>query len=169
MRKLIPLLLLFILLCGCTEQAQPASDAEFWYLRSDYQYGPKASMFVPVAPSANMDDVASALTVYLQGPAAPELRSPFPANTQLVSYYAEDGIASVTVTDAFANAAPAAVNCAAICLTNTVISLSECHTVRIYTESTPQVPYLQLTAQDFAVYDDIITDVITSPESEVPQ
>lgn len=167
MKKLMILLLLFPLLAACAGEKVTDGGTELWYLRSTYHYGTEASMFACEYTETVVTDPISALTSYFKGPRDHTLRNPFPENTALVRYETRDGTAAVTVSDAFAQGSPADIQCAAVCLAKTVAGISQCDTVSIYLESEPKNLYMCLSAADFSTTDNVITDVVTTPENEV--
>ena len=168
MKKLI-LLLLFplLLLCGCSEDEVKEGGTAFWYLRNNYQYGTQASMFDAAHVNTDGLNIPDTLALYLKGSSDQDLKSPFPDGTTLVAYKEDNDTVTVTLNMAFADGSPAQVSCSAICLIKTLSGITDCSTLLICLENAPDSVYLQLTADDYALFDDVITDVVTSPDSEV--
>ena len=162
---LLPLLLLF----GCSDQEDAQEGTQFWYLNSTYQYGTEASMFACEYRSIDNADLLPALANYLSGPTHTDKISPFPKDTAVLSCNTDNGILSVTLSREFLQASPAQISCASICLAKTGTALTGCATVQIFTEDNPDTAYLQLDHGDYMLYDDVITDVVNTPENEVTQ
>lgn len=164
---IIPLLVFLLLLCGCSQKAKTNTGTAFWYLRGNYQYGPEISMFACEYVNTDGLDTEAALKQYLEGPADAELRSPFHAGTVLVGYLEEEGAAKVTLSQEFASGNESDTHCAAICLAKTLNGFTGCEDLQIFLADAPDTVFLQLTPQDFALYDEVITDMVETPENEV--
>lgn len=104
MKKLIPLLLLALLLCGCGKEKDTAENiAQFYYPRTQIIYGdPEGIMGYEeqVLPSG-IRPLEWMLKTYLKEPSAEGLYSPFPEGTVLMDYRIESGNLILHISEPF--------------------------------------------------------------------
>lgn len=100
MRKRIAVLLLALLLTGCSTQKQKAGFT-FYYPRTEYQYtsewGAIGSEYRKL--TGNPDNISYLLSLYLMGPGDEALNLPFPAGTHLISVQHSDGVWEVELSE----------------------------------------------------------------------
>ncbi len=128
---LLALALLIMLPAGCGSGNTPRNRYEFYYLTDD-QAGELSSL--KVDSETRYVEANSPLTIlqtYIQGPESGSLTSPYPPQTQLLSYSGGDGSAKLRMSSEFFQLSGADRTLAEACLTMTVCQLTGAETVQI--------------------------------------
>ena len=135
MKKLICLLLVAVLLCGCGKNKQNIqTPVNFYYRNAEMTYdAPDAVLSPEVREGAGYNgDLVKLLNLYLAGPLSDEFYSPFPANTTVVSAFLSDTTLTVELSAAFAELQDLDLTMACACLARTTADLTECSRIKIY-------------------------------------
>ncbi|MCD7859109.1 MAG: GerMN domain-containing protein [Firmicutes bacterium] len=151
MKRLLAIVLplcLLASLCACAAQETELSDpVSFYFLRADVSYSEAGEVFTPVEVSAtgHTGDIAYLLGEYLALEPGEGVKSPFPAQLQLLSLeIGEEGV-SITVSDELAACTGIARSLACACLTLTAAELTELDTVTIRTPGSEQAEAIEIT------------------------
>ncbi len=132
------LLLLSLLLTACaSREPKHQEPVLFFYCRDEIAYGSSDSVICsePREAVGHKDDTAYLLTQYLLGPTSPDLRSPLPAGTALISYRQESTQAILVLSDHIAALSGVELTVACACIAKTVLELSGAATVEIRANS----------------------------------
>lgn len=140
MGRIIALLLvLAMLLCGCTTPADPNSTKLFYYLQLDPSYN-AGSTYIIAEPRHGVDmdaGLETVLNLYLKGPTDRlSYSSPFKIGVQVTSITKTDSILDITLTRGFATHTGLDLTLACACLTMTCLELTDAQTVRIRAKDT---------------------------------
>lgn len=125
-------------LFGCTTQKQEFEyPINFYYLPETYTFGVSDSVLVQEQREGNgmENDLYALLSLYLKGPASPELRSPFPAGTAIVLLEQADNTLHITLSEEFAALHSAKLTLACAAIAKTCLELTDCVNVQISAEN----------------------------------
>lgn len=131
----ILLLTVFAGLSGCN-QAPAYEPYEFFYTRSEYNYGAADGVIASeIRTDISYQSISFLLGAYLDGPLDEKLTSPFPPNTHIVSAYAQDGTMCIVLSDSLAQFTGTRLILACACLAKTVMSMENISVVEIRCET----------------------------------
>ncbi len=143
MRKLLCMLLILgcmVSMFGCaSRQTNSDQQVTVYYRRSEPTYGAADSIIASTTLDAtgHERDYSHLLQVYLNGCEADLFAPTFPENTYVVNFKLEALTAKIVLTDNFAQLTGMDLTIACICLTQTIISLTDCQEVIISTVFSP--------------------------------
>ncbi len=147
-------------LCGCTQQTTPdvRIPGAFYYRRTQTVYGEPDGLIAPeIRETAGLSsDVDTLLSMYFEGPISADLESPFPRDTQVVSWEIRNNTLTLTMNEAFAALTGVEKTLACVCATKTFLRLFPVSYVR-FLSVTGQVDgekTLTLSEDDIRLYDD---------------
>mgnify|MGYP004554088343 CR=1 FL=1 len=142
MRRILAVLLLLVLLCGCTGQMIPAGENRltFYYRRADgadeARYGSETGALAEKQVTLGGDlSVEEVLTAYLQPPEDEGLVSLFPDGTAFTGTKLQKGVLTLEMNEAYASLTGYARTMAAAGLTMTLTQLENVDAVQIRTPS----------------------------------
>ena len=144
-------LLLLVILAPKNENKDTVT---FYYARQDYKFGsPDGTIgFEERSVGRRNKDYSYLLTLYLEGPLSPNLKTPFPGKNieQVQTVDLEDGVATITLADLGVGMTDSqfCLSCAA--LSKTCIALTDAHTVKISSGERS----VTMTLQNLLLYDD---------------
>ena len=135
MKRILSLLLVLILLCGC-QPAAPRSPATFYYHRTSTVYEGTDGVFAPEYRdvSSTNGDVEDLVALYCAGPVTHGLESPLPQDTCLLSYTLQDGVLSLRFNSGIGSLSGIELTIAAGCLARTFLPLTGAHTLVLTSE-----------------------------------
>lgn len=156
MKRIFSLLILPILLCGCSVRSYQTERSTFYYPRSDVAYGSDEGVITPEVRTLS-GSLAALLAVYLQGPESADLSSPCPEGTQLISTVWEDTTLILSLSEEFSELEGIDRTVACVCIARTCFSLSKASTVVIKSPASDGHAGVSVTYQpgDFLLYDEI--------------
>lgn len=137
MKRSVFTLLLCVLLIfsGCQVVRKPNKELCFYYLQSSIVYGSTDGVIAAENKHApNEPDLENLIVQYLEGPGEPSLRSPFPANTRLVSVHLRGDTLEIQLSVDFSILTGMDRTLACACLAKTVFPLTTAEQVLILTE-----------------------------------
>ena len=143
-RTICLIALLAFALSGCSSAFSGSSDnVDFYYLRvcktqDDYQTYFSEGAFGTESRdmSGHLNDLEYLLTMYLQGPLDPQLRSPFPAGCSLIDVRMEGQKLIVYLSSGASLLDDLDLNVACACLAQTCMELANVNSVHIESRST---------------------------------
>ena len=137
------ILRIFIVVCitlgltACAQAPSAAPSVVFYYCAATPSYDTIATVTatesranIPV--DASLEDI---LRIYIMGPEAEDLRSPFPAGLQLIRAYQEEGTVFVTLSEEMADLTNLDLTIACGCITLTCLELTDAQHVTIEAEN----------------------------------
>jgi len=139
MKRLISLLLIAVLLSGCTFSGNQVKEpVTFYYLRvqsdnasyDDY-YAKGIIGSEEREASGYRDNISRLLAFYFSGPLDPELTSPFPAGCKVLAVHQDEGQLTVSVNPILAAQSELDITVACACLAMTCFDLADVDTVLI--------------------------------------
>ncbi|MBQ8621711.1 MAG: GerMN domain-containing protein [Oscillospiraceae bacterium] len=137
MKRLIILLLCFLLTLSACAQPNPAQDirdpVSFFYLRTAFSYGQQDAVIVCEQREADghREDLEYLLSLYIQGPIGEGLESPFPSGLRLIEAAVLEDTVFVTLSSRFSTLSDMDMTLACACLTKTCLSLTDARQVTI--------------------------------------
>ena len=140
MRRIFSFSLMLLLLwsmigCQTSQEETSAHSATVYYQRTDPSYGSMDSIVAAYnLPTSEQEDIPVLLERYFKEAPSAEYRSPFPAGMYLVSFENGNYTAKIVLSHNFANLTGIDLSIACICLTKTVMSLTDCDEVIISAE-----------------------------------
>lgn len=141
MKKLFCIVLgciIILFCCSCTKEAEkPLSSVTVYYKAAELTFGTAQSVIAPchLDAAGHENDSAYLLNAYLSNTPSEAFASTFPAGTSLVSITQDALTAKVILCDEFAKLSGLDLSIACTCLTQTVISLTDCQEVIISAEN----------------------------------
>ena len=131
-------LILCLLLVFCLAGCQKKESVQFYYLRSEVQYGLADGVIASESREISLEGTSLEylLKLYLEGPVSQELRSPFPAGTALVSLSRNDTQLTVTLSEVFSRLENVNYTVACACVASTGFSLTDAESVTILSGDT---------------------------------
>lgn len=171
MKQRISLLLILVTLLaavGCARNTPaPTVPVTFYYPAYETVYDGKTSVIHPeIRDGAGYeDDIAGLLNLYLKGPVSESLRSPFPKQVTVIRYGATSNIATLALSEAFAQLGGIDLTIACACIANTVFDLAQVDRVQIL------VADAQLNGQTSITFDrdDLYFSDISQPVGETEE
>ena len=153
MKRILATLLLISLLlslCACSNQ----KEIRFYYTRSEILYGHTDGVISSEIRdvSGHEGDLSYLLMLYLEGPHADYLSSPFPKGTALSQMEMQDGHMTIVLSEPFSQLQGLDLTLACSCIANTCFSISHCEAVTVQSDSTG-VPAITLTRDSVALVD----------------
>ncbi len=139
MKKLICLLLVVLLLCGCSKNKDEVkTPVDFYYINAEIHYdSPAGVISAEVRDSTGYkDNLVGLLDLYLAGPSSDEFISPFPNGTVTMRAIRDETTVNIELSKAFAGLKGLDLTIACACLTRTVSELTGCSAVKIYVADT---------------------------------
>ena len=134
--KLLWLLLILgcvVSLFGCAaRETASGQQVTVYYRRSEPTYGAEDSIIASTTMDAS-EDYTALLQMYLRGSEESLFAPTFPKETYVVSFRLDALTAKIVLSDNFARLSGMDLTIACICLTQTIISLTDCHEVIIST------------------------------------
>ncbi len=133
-RVLLLLLVVSVFLAGCTlpQTVHVKERIDFYYLQPDFNSKEDSGIFSKqqhdVTEFSNTEDLLSS---YLQGPDDADCKSPFPENTDLVSYKNQNDVAYLTLSNSFKELSGYDLTLACVCIAKTVFSAKDVLAVQI--------------------------------------
>lgn len=157
-RAICIFLCLLVLLTGC-EKKNNAKTVTFCYRRVETIYGSADGILAEEERSVTgqPEDLASMLTLYLQGPESEELTLPIPHGTQLIDYCLENEMLTVTFSSHLAQLDGMDLTVACACIAATCFNLTDAQQVQIRTpdNSTGSGIFLSMSRNSLLIYDDV--------------
>ena len=131
MKRLIcALLLMSMLLCGCTERLK--EPVTFYYIRAAYETDMSAIIGSELREaSGHREDLAYLMALYLMGPADEELRDPLPRGTSIESVEHKNAAVVLHLSDLTDTMTDSQFTLACSCLTLTCLELTDAESVTI--------------------------------------
>ena len=125
MKRIFVMILMLLLLSGCTGAAT-ASSVTFYYPRASFEYNAPDGILAPeVRSHGGNTSTAYLLDQYLDGPLDEKLVNPFPADASLISVHIVNNTVFITVSDTMAQLSGAPLILACACLGRTGMELSD--------------------------------------------
>ena len=141
MKRLICLLLVLVLLAGCAASGggEQDSDVSFYYRGTDGDYFSELGAMGVERRTLEEDQksVDVLMALYLEGPVAPELTSPFPKGLHLIRTEAASREITLVFDDSLAALTGIGLRLACACIARTLWEYGGYETVTIQTESIP--------------------------------
>ena len=139
MKRLIPLLLAFLLLTGCAFSGNKLKDpVTFYYLRNATDSTAYDDFFAKGVisseereASGHGDDLEYLLTVYFRGPLDQGLISPFPLGCRILEMQKAENELTLLLNPILSEKSDLDVTLACACLAKTCLDLADVDTVRI--------------------------------------
>lgn len=135
MKKLFVIILSVLLLvgiCGCEKETPQPEGIAFYYCVSELSFGIyDSTIAAEYRQGIAKDNWAAILDVYLQGPKAEGLRSPFPVGLKTVATTMEQNTAYITVTEELASLSGLELTLACASLAMTCLELTGAETIVI--------------------------------------
>jgi len=160
-------ILLILILCvitsafGCGRQAEIEAPVNFYYCTDPVDYNsPTGVISAEMRDQSGYSDLLSLLNLYIGGPESEGYRSPFPVGIQVLSVDCQTSTAVICMNDAFAELSGHDLTLACVCISKTVMELTDCASVRIQTKSLPldSNAYIEMTSRDFLFLDEYIPE-----------
>lgn len=133
MRKTVAgILCLLVLLSGCTPNTTFEKPITFYYCSSSYQYESGDAAINPeTREGADLTSLDEILQLYLAGPEAEELVSPFPNGLRLISCTQEDDTLFLVFSEELAELTNLSLSMACGCITMTCLTLTDADQITI--------------------------------------
>lgn len=132
MKRVIGVLLLCLMLCGCGayESGDPVS---FYYVRKTYAYYEEEPVMVGESRdiAGHRQDLEYLMSLYLMGPADEGMACPFPKRTQLLKLEAADDALTIELSDTARTLPDSAFSLACACISRTAMELSGAESVTV--------------------------------------
>lgn len=160
MKKMICLLLVLLLLCGCgNNKDNMQTPVLFYYPNTTVSYNSSDAVISAEIREGEgyTSDIVKLLNLYLSGPLSDAYKSPFPSGTTAVSAFLADSTLTVELSTEFADLKGLDLTIACACLTKTAIALTGCDSTRIYVgdEKLDGNTYINLDVNDLLLIDNI--------------
>ena len=162
MKKLICLVLVLaclLSLTACTKEEDAEPTVTVYYKRAEPTFGSADSVIAPTQlKTAGRDgDIAYLLRKYLASTPAEGYISPFDQSITLIGFKLEGLTATVVLSNEIATLTGMDLTIALTCLTQTVISLTDCHEVIISANTTrlDGQHYITLSRDSYLLVDDM--------------
>ena len=144
---------------GCTRQnTQEDERVVFYYQRAQIAYGSTEGVIAAEhrEPQENWTELTGALNAYVDGPRTTELANVFPENCDVLVFTVSRNVAEVHMSRSFAQLQGMDLTLACVCMTKTVMALTDVKTVRISAEDSLLAgeQYLELNAKSVLYFDD---------------
>ena len=126
MKRLIPVILAMLLLCGCGVMGERIKDpVTFYYVREDYEKDMTGVMASETREaSGHREDLPYLLALYSMGPSTEGLQALFPASISIIpTEHAQDGIV-LNLSEVPESMTDAEYTLASVCLARTCMELS---------------------------------------------
>ena len=166
MKRLIAFLLILSLCLSLAACADPHAIT-FYYARekTEYQYGAADGVMVGESREAagHVDDLRYLLILYLHGPVSENLRSPFPAGTDLVELTQEGDSLTIRLSSIVSVLEGTDLTLACACLARTCFDLTDVRTVTILAKG------LETVSMTMERDDLLLTDDSAEYMTETPQ
>lgn len=160
MKRIVTLVLLVLLLCGCAQsQTSNINTASFYYRSASEWYAQDTGILaVEVVTISGTESLESLLAQYLNGPLSENLISPFPADTKLLTFSLENSTATITLDDSFLSLIGIERTLACACLAKTIFSISGCQAVTILSGESTNTDklHMNIRTDDIMLIDDSI-------------
>lgn len=135
MKRFTALLLLILLLAGCSMQSEETRFT-FYYPRAQFRYNePDGVIAGESRESGGMYSAAELLNIYLLGPIDERYANPFPEGLSVRSVYTRGDTIQVTVTDELATLSGAPLILACACVGKTAMALTGAEKAEIRCEN----------------------------------
>ncbi len=133
MKRMFSLLLLVLLLAGCSKTPAMESPKTFYYCRRDIQFHSEEGVLVGEVreTAACEQSLLPLLDLYLSGPELEDLYCPIPENAKVLDAVLEDGNLVITMSPQFAGLTGIELSLACHCLGLTAIELQPAQAVTI--------------------------------------
>ena len=153
---------------ACSHGEKMEKPVAFFFLNSQITYGAEDGVFSSEERECTGLSTEEILRMYLKGPETPELISPFPANTFLISLLVSESDITITLSDSYAHLTGLELTKANACIAKTLFAFSQADRVIICCESKPLngETRIQLTRSDLIFVDQSIGSATKSiPET----
>ena len=160
-------ILLSLILCisftaiGCGKQEEIKSPVDFYYCTDPVSYNSTTGVIsAEIRDKSEYIDLQSLLNLYVEGPLTSGFRSPFPSDVQVLNVGFQASTAIVCMNDAFAALSGHNLTLACVCISKTVMNLTDCSTVQIQASSLPldNNAYIEMNERDFLFLDEYIPE-----------
>lgn len=162
---LILALMIIISFPGCTNQEDPNKPLTFYYPRIEYIYGNEGSvmgMEQRERPSTS-DDLNDWLTLYLSGPLAETLESPFPSGIALEEVTLQDQRLIIGLNNKLSLLSGIDLTLACACLSRTCFGLTDAEQTIIKSPETEAHPAVSVTLnRDSITFSDTVIEAKTT-------
>lgn len=138
MRKVFCLILAALLLAGCVPKNEKMKEpVTFYYCKQGITYtGSEDVISKEIREGSGLaGDLSSLLDLYLTGPVNDQLYSTIPQGTQVKAADLRNGICYLVLSESFNSLSGMDLTLACVCLTMTILNLTEADTVNISAES----------------------------------
>ena len=163
MKRLICIFFLLLFLAGCQGQKDNVQvPANFYYVQSEITLdGATNAVLSEVRECCDCGgDLKSMVGLYLSGPLSPELRSPFPAGTQVLEISQEESTIYLKLNAAYAELKGYNLTSANYCLAKTLLEYTGASTLQIDAENEELIITYsaQFHLEDFLISDTTIAN-----------
>jgi len=134
MKKAIALVLICILLSGCTVfESRMLEPVTFYYLKADYVFGREGSVMVSEQreASGHRDDLSYLLALYLMGPTEEGHATPLPAGTRIFKLENDESTIRMKLSQHAHSLSDSQFSLACGCITMTCLELTSAEQVTI--------------------------------------
>ena len=134
MKRVIALMMLCLLLSGCSFSSSKQEPVLFYYQRAEYLMGQADGAIVPEERdgAGHIRDMDYLLRLYLAGPHSEDLSSPFPSGVHLTSVRTSQNMVTVTLPGTPEGLSEAQKTLAYACMTLTCLEITPKDTVCIF-------------------------------------
>lgn len=159
-RFVVTLLVLIILTCCCAcTNDDVRKPVNFYYLSNPVDYNTSSGVVSPEIRDGEgyENDLASILSLYLNGPESEEYASPFPNGTEINRLTLDLQYADIEFNSAFSSLTGHDLTIACVCMSKTVIELTQCQAVRISAVGSQLNgnDYIEMTEENFLFIDNL--------------
>ena len=134
--KIISLLLLSIILCGCiAEQSSLKRPIPFYYVSQSIEYG-DAEGYIQAEQRecVHCNNISEIISLYMSGPISEDLYSPFPSGVRILLVEESGSTITLTISDQINKTDKLSINLSCACLAYTILSATPAQTVVIRAE-----------------------------------
>ncbi len=133
MKRVMPIVLILLTLCGCSHHREEGTTIPFCYPRRDITYGTEDGVIAweERSFSSSSRDLNTLLRLYFMGPENPELAAPLPAGTNLTDIRWEDDTLSLCFDDGFLKLTGVKLTIAGTCIGKTCLVLTEAEHIQL--------------------------------------
>lgn len=162
--RIAALIMLVILLAGCSLPKHPGNKVAFYYSRAEYDYGKENAVIISEQRdiAGHEGDLNYILSLYLMGPLDEELTAVFPITTRLVGITQDNNTLAVHLTPIAKSLSDGEFSLACSSLTMTCMELTDCITVTVICGDRS----VTLTTSDLLLVDNPIPNETQSEETK---
>jgi len=156
-RHYLLLCLLFLLMLpGCKSQQEPRQPIKFYYPKTEISYGASDGVLSHELRESASLSKETVISLYLKGPRAEGLISPFPENINIIHFSVQEKAATLVLSDSYATLSGLDISIASVCLSKTVMELTGAESVTLSCQTQPLggETRIIISESDLVLYDD---------------